>query len=499
MATLAFLLFGLISFLDPVFGASCSSSDKCLSTKYTLATCDKDSKNCSCSSVYPGYKPIRSGCGRNLYTPTLKPLAPFSTEMIPGKEAVLICSSDDGATLFEWMKDGLLFKNVTTSMYTITAASVKDTGTYKCKAKLNTDSYFQSLESEGLTMTLITILDTPQPPVVLVHPTEIFPGKNANLDCSNLPNGFNKSKVIFLNGDSVPITTPLRMTSLLSETFVKCVLTDATLFTGTVSSGVQKLPKVVSRIIGVGISTTAVRNEVYTVLEKVPLACMTSPEPAYVDTTSTALHFGWMINSTVVNGQNEQTLNLPLTEGVYTITCFATYDGTALSSPAITITRSSSYFTKPAISPNPTIPVLGSLLTLACKSSYEGEYSWKKGTVSIPRQFDDILQMDNLTAADFAIYTCSIKRSTVIMTSDSFAVNIPDIGNRNNNTESYSGEQSTVKGLQLSDYTTPANIAGNEKERTSPTTTVIPYNGQVISMGSVLITGLMFLSSRLLL
>ncbi|KAK6973666.1 hypothetical protein BgiMline_024893, partial [Biomphalaria glabrata] len=83
----------------------------------------------------------------------------------------------------------------------------------------------------------------------------------------------------------------------------------------------------------------------------------------------------------------------------------------------------SSYISKPTITASPTIPVFGSLLTLACGSKYDnGQYTWKINTVDIARQYDHTLQLDSLTTSDAGSYVCSVTRSKVTMTSESFTI-----------------------------------------------------------------------------
>ncbi|KAK0060301.1 hemicentin-2 [Biomphalaria pfeifferi] len=438
-----FLVLGSVTMLEPVFGATCSNSTTCVHTTYTQTTCNSTTKICNCSD---GYVPIRTGCGRKFFKPTLSQAYPYSTEVLVGKNAVLSCVSPDGATVFEWKNEGIVIIGATKSTYTITSASAANVGNFTCKAKLSTtNSDFDSPESEALLMTLINETVTPKSPVVDVYPTELFAGKNATLTCRNLPNGYNISKISFLINDSTVFTSPLTMTSTLSENSVTCNLTDTTLIK-TVTSVAQNLSKVVDTISGVKITTTASNNEVYSGTEAITLTCLTTPTPDYVDTSSKQITYVWMINSTAQSGQIAQTYTLQNIEGNFIITCNASYNATTLTSSAITITRNNSYISKLTITASPTIPVFGSLLTLACGKYDNGQYTWKKNNVDIARQYDHTLQLDSLTTSDAGSYVCSVMRSKVTMTSESFTIT----------------------------------------------------NGHVITMGSVLVSGLMFLVSRLL-
>ncbi|KAK6973672.1 hypothetical protein BgiMline_024899, partial [Biomphalaria glabrata] len=104
---------------------------------------------------------------------------------------------------------------------------------------------------------------------------------------------------------------------------------------------------------------------------------------------------------------------------------------------------------KPTIIANPVTPEFGSRLTLACGTNYtDGYYSWKIGTEYIAQQFDHTIQLDSLTTSDAGNYVCNLTRNMVTVTSDVFTISIP--------------------------------------------------NGHVITMGSALVFGLMFLVSRLL-
>ncbi|KAK6973665.1 hypothetical protein BgiMline_024892, partial [Biomphalaria glabrata] len=191
-----FLVVGSVTLSQPVYGATCSNSTTCVATTYTQTTCNSTTKICSCSV---GYVPIRTGCGRKFSQPTLSQAYPYSTEVIEGKNAVLSCVSPDGATVFEWKKDGQVISGATTSTYTISSASAANVGSFTCKAKLSTtNSDFDSSESKALLMTLINATVTPQLPKVVVYPTELFDGKNATLTCENIPNGYDMSKISFL-------------------------------------------------------------------------------------------------------------------------------------------------------------------------------------------------------------------------------------------------------------------------------------------------------------
>ncbi|KAI8781034.1 GPI-anchored protein PB15E9.01c, partial [Biomphalaria glabrata] len=400
--------------LEPVYGASCSESLTCVGTKYTLATCDIATKNCSC---YTGYVPIHSGCGRQLQKPVINSSAPYSNEILPGKEAVLTCSSNDGATLFEWTKDGMIEKGSSASRYTIKADSIKESASFRCKAKASNDD-FDSPQSEPLSMNLINV--TPQPPVVQVYPTHLFAGKNANLTCRNLPNGYDLSKISFLDEDLNEIISPLKMDLALSEKPVTCRIKDQSLKKDLTSLPI-KLPKVVVEISEVRI-TPALNNEEFSINEEIVLKCLTNPESEYVDTPA-QITYTWLINLKAASDETAQTYSLPRNEGNFIVTCEASYKGKQIQSSGVSIIRNSTYLTKPTIKAKPETLVLGSQLILACDgNNLNLEYSWQKETMAIPSQFDNILQLNNLTLSDAGDYICSVTRGKVTLFSDVFTI-----------------------------------------------------------------------------
>ncbi|KAH9505075.1 hypothetical protein Btru_061660, partial [Bulinus truncatus] len=406
--------------LDAVYGATCKNSTSCVATTYTSATCDA-TKNCTCTtdSKYT-YIPIRSGCGRRLLTPVIETATGYTKEVLDGKDAELTCSSDIDATMFEWYFNGDKITGATDKIYTIKNASNSSGGKYSCKAKLTADS--SGLDSEKSSN--ITIVYVPRkgnltndPRVVLkIQTNRTYSGETVDLSCTNLPNGYNMSKIAY-KVDSVETASEVNMTASNSERPVNCILTDTeALFANKSSTDATKLPKVENTINKVEVTNPS-SYTVYHTSTNVVLTCTSDPDPAYIDKSVTYL---WQSGNKTLEG-NYMTIDLPKEEGTYVIKCSVLYNSSVnFTSDSITILRNSSLLTKPVIYADPPTPVIGQRLVLTCgnKTSH-ATYTW----ANIARQFDDVIQLDNLTISDAGEYKCTVEKNGYYVTSDVFKIN----------------------------------------------------------------------------
>ncbi|XP_055899742.1 uncharacterized protein LOC106065096 [Biomphalaria glabrata] len=416
----AVVLLGFVALFDPVYGATCkSNTTSCVATKYTQAACNA-SKICACEV---GYFPIRTGCGMKYSKPSVILPDGNSFEVLEGKSAVLTCSTV--APVVDWYYDNGTFITTGTT-YTLASASAANVGKIKCKGKLEkTDSALDSDFSDALDIKLIKKTgEVTEKPIFIATPSSLFSGKNATLRCTNIPMGYDTTKIKFKLSNGTEITSPLVMTSDLKDIKALCNLSDTSAHAVTNASELGSLPTQTTTISSVLVTSTAVDKSIYSVDEAIILTCVTTPGPNFVDISTKSITYQWLSNATVVQNSSSATYNLPKAAGNYIISCNATYgEAHTASSNSINITRSSTYLTKPTILANPTNPVLGSLLTLACVSNYtDVTYSWKMGTEYIAQQFDHTIQLDSLTASDAGAYVCIVKRSAVTMTSEVFTI-----------------------------------------------------------------------------
>ncbi|CAL1535441.1 unnamed protein product [Lymnaea stagnalis] len=401
-----------------VEGATCgpTTSLTCQKTDKTLGTCINGT--CQCET---GYFPIRSGCGQKLDKPTAQWEQGRTNEVLEGKSAVLRCSSVEGATVYEWFKNGTSL--ATGQTYTITSAKSTLVGNFSCKAKLtNADSYLDSDGSDEIEIKLLAISGavSSSKPVAVVPTRYIFNNKAVSLTCTNVPMGYDVSTNVVFEDTSTPaktISSPVNVNSSNAGSNVTCRLTDTTVSYTAPKSDAVPLPEIVSDIVNVTITGGPARTTVYSSQATVSLTCQTVPDVQYING---AVIFIWQDHGQQVEGQTSKVLVVPKLETTHVITCSVIIKTLSSSTNDVTIVMNDTYLAAPVILASNLAPFAGSRAVLTCGDVTPGAatYGWTKGGVPIVRQFDRTIQLDNFVAADAGVYTCTVTKDGFSVTSD---------------------------------------------------------------------------------
>ncbi|XP_055899190.1 uncharacterized protein LOC106053154 [Biomphalaria glabrata] len=124
MTTIALFLFGMAPLFNSVSGATCTSNT-CVASMFTLATCSATTHLCSCEA---GHVPVRTGCGKKYSKPKVILPDGYSFEVLEGKNAELKCSTD--APFVDWYYDNGTFVTTGTT-YTLASSSAANVGKIK--------------------------------------------------------------------------------------------------------------------------------------------------------------------------------------------------------------------------------------------------------------------------------------------------------------------------------------------------------------------------------
>ncbi|CAL1547480.1 unnamed protein product [Lymnaea stagnalis] len=418
----SFLLVLFVTEYQPTDGATCKVISTCEPTDYTLDTCNQTSKICDCKA---GYASIRSGCGKKLDTPQILPTLHNSLQVMAKANFKLLCGSAIDVVDYEFFKNGTSVKNGT---------QYEDTGYgdasqvvyFSCRARVGD---FYSDMSPAVKIEVIGTNFSTVNPKIFVPVTKVFNMSEVSLQCHDVPMGYAGDVKFKVNGtvvDSANVTVSPDNATLP----VSCVLMSTANPTEEIApSSDGKLPSLTTVVENVtviveghdGADTVVIKG-----VEYPTLVCVTSPPAEYLATDTT---YQWKRNNTNF-GANTTEPKYTLSDvdsATATYTCSVTYPGAPsgnMSRNGIKVIRSDTYLTKPKISVSASKPLTGGRLKLSCGDARIPDvmYTWGKGDAVIPRQFDRVLQLDDLTAGDNGDYWCSVTNNNFVSTSDAVTV-----------------------------------------------------------------------------